>query len=313
MKELIKFHTAANCTVASPDTPRIVAIGVFDGVHAGHRTIIESAARRAAELNAVALALSFTPHPRQLLNPDQVPELLLPESVRVSKLFAAGAQECAFIDFTPEVAALPPEDFLDALAANSRFNVAGICVGSRWRFGRNGSGNAGTLGKFCAEHNWDFAGVPELEIAGETVSSTAIRGAIASGFLPLAVKMLGRNISLAGTVTHGFQIAGSKLEAPTANLDVKYGVLPPDGVYSGCCTIDGILYPAAVNIGLAPTFGNGLRRVEIHLLDFHGSLYDREITLEINSFIRPERRFASPEELKAQIAADIAAIRRTVK
>ena len=291
----------------------IAAIGVFDGVHTGHRKIIETAAALAKEHHCRVLALSFSPHPRALLCPDQPPELLVSEKSRCELLRDAGADICGFINFTSRAAALSPEDFLLELRDHAPVDICGIIVGNNWKFGRNGSGNRNTLEKFCSANRWFLNTVEEVTLEDRTVSSTAIRGAIASGFLPLAVKMLGRNISLAGTVTHGFQIAGSKLEAPTANLDVKYGVLPPDGVYSGCCTIDGILYPAAVNIGLAPTFGNGLRRVEIHLLDFKGSLYDREITLEINSFIRPERRFASPEELKAQIAADIAAIRRTVK
>lgn len=291
----------------------IAAIGVFDGVHIGHRKIIEAASTLAAQHDCRVLALSFSPHPRALLCPDQPPELLVSESTRISLLRDAGAEVCGFINFTREAAALSPEEFLLKLRDETPFEICGITVGSNWRFGKHGSGNRQTLEKFCSGNHWALAAVKEVELEGRTVSSTAIRSAIAAGFLPLAIKMLGRNIPLTGTVAHGFQIAGSKLAAPTANLEVKFGVLPPDGVYSGQCSVDGKNYPAAVNIGIAPTFGNDLRRVEIHLLDFSGSLYGRELTVELNRFLRPERRFDSPEELKAQIAADIAVIRKEFK
>ena len=256
----------------SPDERFIAAIGVFDGVHTGHRKIIEAAAALARAHSCRVLALSFSPHPRALLRPDHRPELLISECERCRQLLAAGADLCGFINFTSEAAALAPEAFLEKLRDHAPVDICGITVGKNWRFGRNGSGDRHTLEKFCAANNWHLTTVQELELDGRTVSSTAIRAAISAGFLPLAIKMLGRNITLDGVVVHGYQIAGSKLAAPTANLEVAYGVLPPDGVYSGRCRIDGTFYPAAVNIGVAPTFGNQQRRTEIHLLDYSGSL-----------------------------------------
>lgn len=293
--------------------PVIAAIGVFDGVHLGHRKIISAAAVRAAETGAKVLALSFKPHPRELLNLSDPPKLLVSESDRWSLLRDAGADVCAFINFNAEVAALAPEDFLEELKNIPQLDIRGICVGSNWRFGRQGSGNRATLEKFCRRANWSLDAVPELEMDGITVSSSAIRTALADGELAKAENMLGRKVSLTGVVEHGFNIASRKLDAPTANLHLQYGVMPPDGVYAGSAVVDGINYPAALNIGVAPTFGNDMRRIEIHLIGYAGDLYGRELSVKLHRFLRPERRFASPEELKKQIASDIAEIQKSLQ
>jgi riboflavin kinase/FMN adenylyltransferase len=290
--------------------PFITAIGVFDGVHCGHRKIIAAARRKAAEKKCRVMALSFSPHPRTLLNPSAPPELLIPESRRAELLMQAGADACAFINFTPGVAALPPETFLQKLQDNPLFKTAGICVGTRWRFGRAGSGSCETLELFCNANGISLDAVDEETLDGEIISSSAIRRAISAGNLQLAQQMLGRRPVLSGKVVHGFQLASGKLSAPTANLETAYGVLPPDGVYSGCAAVDSVIYPAALNIGFAPTFGKKLHRVEIHLIGYSGELYGSELTVELGSFIRPERRFDSPDELKMQIISDLAAVKR---
>lgn len=288
----------------------ISAIGVFDGIHNGHREIIRRARIQAEKEGGKVLALSFLPHPRQILTPDNPPQLLLPPDERVRLLKEAGADFCAFINFTKQAAQMSAEEFLQKLTEESRCRISGICVGSSWRFGQGGKGNRELLEKFCREHNWSFNAVDELTFENKVISATAIRHAIAAGELDCAEKMCGRKAALYGKVEKGFQIASQKLAAPTANLAVSYGVLPPDGVYGGRVKLEGKIYPAAVNIGVAPTFGNGLRRVEVHLIGFTGSLYGREICVELHSFLRKERFFSSPEELKKQIAADIEAIMR---
>jgi len=309
MKDFLIHHTSSSGVCAAFDTPRIVAAGVFDVVHRGHVEIIRRAAARAADSGAVPVALSFIPHPRQLLTPDDAPQLLLPEQERVKRLYEAGAKECAFINFTAEVASWSPEKFLSHLADNGCFSVAGICVGKLWRFGSRGAGNSEVLADFCARHHWSYDGVTELALDGEIVSATAIRRAAGAGELDKVKLLSGRALTLYGTVTAGFQIAGTKLNAPTANLRCIAGVIPPDGVYAGGAAVDGKIYPAAVNIGFSPTFGGAERRVEVHLTGFDDNLYGRELAVELYKFIRPERKFASPDELKQQIAMDIAAIK----
>lgn len=309
MKEFLIDHTAASGICAAPEQPRIVAVGVFDGVHFGHAAIIRRAVERAAETGAVPAALSFTPHPRQLLDPDHAPPLLMPETERISRLYAAGAGECAFINFTSEVAAWSPEEFLTHLAENNRFRVSGICVGKNWRFGSCGAGNGEVLADFCAKHHWSYDGVTELEFDGVVVSSTAIRNAGIAGDLAKVKQFSGAPLTLYGEVTAGFRIAGSKLRAPTANLICSAGVIPPDGVYAGSAAVNGIEYPAAVNIGFSPTFGGTERRTEVHLIGFDGDLYGRNLAVALHKFIRKERTFSSPDELKRQIAADISEIK----
>lgn len=309
MKDFLIHHTAVSGICAPFECPRIVAAGVFDAVHPGHIRIIRQAAERAAKTGAVPVALSFAPHPKSLLVPGESPELLLPETERIRLLYAAGAKECAFINFTAEVAAWSPEEFLTHLAENSCFKVSGICVGKHWRFGSKGAGNGEVLKNFCTAYHWSYDGVTELELDGETVSATAIRRAAKCGDLDKVRRFSGRSLTLYGTVTGGNQIAGTKLAAPTANLRLSAGVIPPDGVYAGSVEFDGICYPAAVNIGFSPTFHGTERRIEVHLIGFNGNLYGMEIAVSLHKFIRKERSFSSPEELKQQIARDVAEIK----
>lgn len=150
------------------------------------------------------------------------------------------------------------------------------------------------------------------------ISSTAIRKALAEGNLDLVAFMLGRNYSLFGTVEEGYHNATQKLDSPTANLHMMAGILPPNGVYAGFAHVDGMRYPAAMNLGVSPTFraeyGRIDRRLELHLLDgFRGSLYGKYLQAELVSFLRPERRFANPEELKKQIQNDIEEINRILE
>ncbi|MBE6389042.1 MAG: riboflavin biosynthesis protein RibF [Lentisphaerae bacterium] len=283
----------------------IVALGVFDGVHLGHQLIIRQASARAAASGAKVLALSFHPHPRQLLTPDQAPELLITRSRRVELLGAAGADVCGFINFTRSVAGWEPEDFLEKLRDVSGLRISGICVGKQWRFGRQGRGSREVLAAFCQKNRWSFDAVEELTVDGVTVSSSAIRTAVAEGRLEYARAMLGRDAELAGVVVPGHQIAGKQLAAPTANLQLEAGVLVPDGVYCGIAEVDGREYKAVLNIGFAPTFGGDPRRIEVHLLDFSGEIYSHPLRVSLCRFLREERKFSSPEELKKQIFQDI--------
>ena len=165
--------------------------------------------------------------------------------------------------------------------------------------------------RYARRRKIDFIACPEVRLNGEVISSSAIRRAIASGRLDAAEAMLGRPYRLVGKVEYGYGAATSRLDCPTANVSFSAGVLPPDGVYAAAAIRDGKAYPAAVNIGFAPTFGwkQAVRRLEVHLLDFSGNLYGSELGVEFLSHLREERSFSSPEELKHQIGRDIARIR----
>ncbi len=284
-----------------------IAFGVFDGVHPGHRLIVAETCKLARERGGVGAAVTFVPHPRAVVGKpgDAPPELLISVEERLKRLVACGAAATGVIGFTPEFGALEPEVFLAGLFRRRDFELAGICVGEDWRFGRQGRGDAALLKEFCAANNLGFKAVKRLRHGARDISSSAIRALLRQGKLDEARGMLGSAPSLAGTVIAGFHIAGKELDAPTANLKLEYGVLPPDGVYAGSAEIRGRRFPAVMNIGFAPTYGGSERRIEIHLPGFSGNLYGSFLTVELLGFLRPERKFDSPGALKEQIVLDI--------
>ncbi|MDD3887066.1 MAG: riboflavin biosynthesis protein RibF [Victivallaceae bacterium] len=285
----------------------VAAVGVFDGVHLGHRRIVDAASKLAAETGAVPVALTFDPHPREVVDPANAPRLLLPLPERVRLLLASGVAEVRVARFNAAFAALSPQEFLERLWRGAGSQVCGLAVGENWRFGARGAGDCALLKQECAAHGAAFAACPLLQTAAGPVSSSAIRSATANGELDAARAMQGRPVALYGSVTGGHRAAGSVLKHPTANLKVEFGVLPPDGVYAAAAVLPGgERFAAAVNIGFAPTFGwqERERRVEAHLLDFDGDLYDTPLKLELFKFLRAERAFASPEELRTAIGHD---------
>ena len=284
----------------------VIAFGVFDGVHPGHRLIVAETCKLARERGALGAAVTFVPHPRAVVGkPGDAPELLIGVEERLKRLRTCGAAVTGVIDFTPEFGTLEPEDFLAGLLRRRDFELAGICVGEDWRFGRRGRGDAAMLERFCAANELGFKAVKRLRHGAEDISSSAVRALIRQGKLDEARGMLGSAPCLAGTVVSGFHIAGKELEAPTANLKLEYGVLPPDGVYAGSAEVGARRFPAVMNIGFAPTYGGSERRIEIHLPGFSGNLYGSSLTVELLGFLRPERKFDSPGALKKQIVLDI--------
>ena len=300
---------------ASCQKPVALAIGVFDGVHRGHRKLLDQVIALAEQLDAVPVALTFDPHPRSVLSPSSPVVLLQDLNERIRLLHEAGMAMTAVADFTADFAATPPEDFLKLLFEEIP-QLAAVVVGSNWHFGKNGSGNVKLLAEYARKHDFQLAPVEELILDGDVVSASRIRRLIAGGKLNDAEKLLGYRYAITGTVSNGYGIAGTKLNCPTANIEPSAGVLPPDGVYSGMVTADGVRYGAAVNIGVAPTYGRAAdsrRRIEAHLLDFSGNLYGKHVHLELGEYLRSEQCFASEEALKKQIICDVEKIRSWVK
>ncbi len=289
----------------------VFGIGVFDGVHRGHRRIIDAAVKHAAERDALPAALTFDPHPRAVLSPGEPPVLLQPLAERIRLLREAGAERVWIVRFTRKLSMLEPEEFLRKLISVPGWETAGIAVGEKWRFGHGGRGDTALLKKFCTERGMQLDAVPELCIGERIVSSSAIRQAVAAGRLAEAAHLLGRPFLLTGSVECGHQAAGTKLACPTANLQFTAGVLPPDGVYAARALLGNEAHPAVVNIGFSPTFGweNSRRRVEVHLLDFNGNLYGAQLGVEFLRYLREERTFADPAGLKRQIGQDLAQVR----
>lgn len=289
------------------------AIGVFDGLHLGHRRLLDALFDLARRTGAEPVAVTFDPHPRSVLRAAHPSPLLLPPEKRCELLLEAGCKHVLVLHFTPRFAAQEPLEFLRTALTGAE--MTGIAVGAGWRFGAQGRGDCALLTDYGGTHGIEVVPMPELELEGGIVSSSRIRQLIAVGRLEEAARLLGRPYRLYGLVEPGIRAAGPALGCPTANLRFQFGVLPPDGVYAArAFPPDGGCYAAAVNLGIAPTMPRaGLqRRFEAHLIDYQGNLYSREVAVEPLRYLRPERTFAGPAELARQIASDVEAIRAIV-
>lgn len=289
--------------------PLYLAIGVFDGVHLGHRAVLQRALDDARRGGGTAVAVTFDPHPIRVLRPESAPRLLTSTAHKLQLIRTFGVAQPLVIPFDREFAATPPEDFIRALAAASR-PLREICVGHEWSFGKGRAGNLALLGKMGAELAFDEVGVPAVTIDGEIVSSTLIRHAIEAGELARAARFLGREFTVLGTVVRGGQL-GRKLGFPTANLAAHNEQFPPNGVYAVKVQRAEAVWRGVANIGVRPTLENssGERVLEVHLLDFAGELYGEDLEISFQRFLRTEQKFAGLDALKAQIARDVIAAR----
>jgi riboflavin kinase/FMN adenylyltransferase len=264
---------------------RAVAIGSFDGVHRGHRRVLDTAGSAGLPTTVV----TFWPHPRLVLG-NRV-ELLATLERRLELLEEAGVDEALVVEFTPELAQRTPEEFADSLLR--RIDARIIAVGETFRFGRGAAGDAELLARL----GFDVRVVPTLE----GVSSTAVRALLGEGDVAGAAELLGRPAEVEGTVVLGDQRGGT-LGYPTANLAVPPDLLVPAyGIYAGAA----LGHRAAVSIGVNPHYGGHERRVEPHILDFEGDLYGQRLVVELWRRLRDERAFASEGDLVAQIAEDV--------
>jgi riboflavin kinase/FMN adenylyltransferase len=296
-------------------TDACLAIGVFDGVHTGHQLLIKNLLAMSHKHHCTPAALTFFPHPREVINPENPPPLLVPPFKKVELLHQYGIKAVVTIPFSREFAAQSPEEFIKNCLHSSGVKIRGICVGSKWRFGAGGIGNSSVLHNFADNGHFDFKAVDELVIGDSLVSSTAIRRAISSGLLDKAGEMLGRPYSLCGIVEKGYHVAGPELAHPTANLKITFGVLPPDGVYAASAIVGGKHYPAAVNIGISPTYNrpeDKSKRFEVHIIGFDHDLYGASIEVELLQYLREERCFLNSSLLKNQIIKDIEDIKQII-
>ena len=287
-----------------------LAIGVFDGVHLGHQQIIRQTLADARQHDAIALVVTFDRHPNAVVAPDRTPPLIYPLNQKLRTIETLGADALLLIEFNRAFSEQTGETFIRRLATDLG-KLQSICVGADFVFGHQRSGNVALLRQLGAQLGFHVHGMSALSLDGEVVSSTRIRAAIQAANFDAASQMLGRAYSVSGPVKSGDQL-GHKLGFPTANLEVTGLALPPDGVYAARSTVDGATHHSVLNIGIRPTIESGKseRRFEVHLLDYAGDLYGKELEVEFVARIRDEMKFASLEALKTQIAEDIAAAAR---
>jgi riboflavin kinase/FMN adenylyltransferase len=296
--------------------PAVVTLGVFDGVHLGHRHLLEATGRAAHERQARAVAIVFDPHPEEVVRPGTRIGRLLPPELTRERLVEAGADDVVVVTFDDALRARSPEDFLDALAPGIR--LRGVAMTPDSAFGHRRAGTLERVAEIGATAGFDAIPVAPLLVGGQPVSSSRIRALLADGEMGEAAGLLGSPPLLRGTVVEGDH-RGRELGFPTANLSFDYTpALPALGIYLGRVVVPersvGPDHPALVSVGVRPTFhDDGRVLVEVYLLDWDGDLYGATLTVELAQRLREERRFASVEALVEQMRSDEADARRLLE
>jgi len=307
----------------------VLSIGVFDGVHLGHQHLLRQVVARARQAGRLSVAVTFNPRPREVLRPNLPSEYVITLDERIRLIGELGFDCVPVLEFTREVAATPAEKFVRTL--RRRYRMAELWVGPDFALGRGRGGTIPVLRELGAELGFTVGVVEPFELDGEIVSSTLIHQKLAEGDVAAAGRLLGRLPAATGEVVAGAG-RGRTLGVPTANVGVPDRLaLPANGVYAVCCRFVGkpagrVTYgwsrpqpsgngaPRAsllgvANVGTRPTFDNGRRTLEVHLLDFSADVYGAQLRVEFVQRLRPERRFPSAEALLDQIRRDIGAAR----
>lgn len=293
-----------------PDDPRpprwvhpVLALGNFDGVHRGHRKILDRLQRVAAERAATSVVMTFDPHPPRVVRPDKAPPLLMTKAQKLDALATAGVHGAAIVRFTREVSHWDPETFVRVVLVDW-LRVSEVWVGANFLFGHDRAGNFSMLRTLGVRYGFKAEKIDAVRYKDFVVSSTRIRRLISEGRVDEAGALLGHQYYVDGTVMQG-DARGRTLGFPTANLCTENELLPPHGVYATMTTIEGVVRPSVTNIGLRPTVDDSGRQfVETHVFEFDGDLYGAAIRVGFVQRLRDERAFESLDLLKAQIAAD---------
>jgi riboflavin kinase/FMN adenylyltransferase len=288
---------------AAPAKETVLTIGVFDGVHLGHKALLSEIKIQAKQLNALSCVVTFRYHPDELLSPNKSLPYLTSLNQRVKLLKAEGIDLVVTLTFNAELAALEALEFIGLL--QKYLKMRGLVVGPDFALGKGRKGNIEYLRRVGQEMGFTVITVPPVEVNHETVSSTAIRNALADGNMKRVESFAGRYFDFTGKVVRGEQ-RGRKLGFPTANIDVHpRQALPPFGIYATLAHIGGKTYQSVTSIGIRPTFSEGRRTIEVYILDFEKDIYGKELKVDFIEKLRDEKKFNSVDELTEQIAADV--------
>jgi len=293
-----------------PDDPRpskwkhpVLALGNFDGVHRGHRKILDRLKRVADEHGATSVVMTFDPHPPRVVRPDKAPPLLMTMAQKLEAIEHAGVSGAAIVRFTRELSMWDPETFVRAVLVDW-MRVAEVWVGANFLFGHDRSGNFTLLRSLGVRYGFKAEKIDAIRYKDFVVSSTRIRRLVAQGGVDEAGALLGRSDFVDGVVIQGDR-RGTAMGFPTANLCTENELLPPHGVYATTATIDGIVRASVTNIGVRPTVDDtGRTTIETHIFDFSRDLYGASVRIGFVQRLRDERAFASLDLLRAQIGAD---------
>ncbi len=309
-------HAKAFTVVRDDDDPTalygaVVAMGNFDGVHRGHREVIDAARRRAASLGRKAAALTFTPHPRRFFQPEVALFGLSSERNRLRLLAATGLDGAFVMRFDAALAATSAQDFIERILIG-RFGIAGAAIGFDFHFGQKRAGTPDYLATQGLRLGFSVDIVPPLQDNGRPVHSGAVRAALAEGRVTEAAELLGAPWFVSGEVIHG-EKRGRDLGFPTANIRLDPSCALRHGVYAVRVDVDGTRYDGVASFGVRPMFDAGAPLLEVFLFDFAGNLYGKTIDVAFIGWIRPEQKFASIDDLKARMADDVTEARDALK
>lgn len=283
--------------------PTAIALGKFDGIHLGHRKLIETAMEKAGEEGIKSAVFTFTNHPINLIEGRMVVKMILNIEEKERLLNELGLDYAFDIAFTEEIRHMSPERFIKELLVG-RFKAKHVFCGAEHRFGARAAGDVDLLKKMGAELGFETHIIDRVDVDGRPVSSTYIRHLIENGLMEECEKYLGRYYSIGGKVVEGNKL-GRTIGFPTANLVADDAlVTPSNGVYVTYCICNGKRYPSVTNVGVKPTIGNYNKNAETHIFDFDEDLYGRDIEVEFLKKTRDERKFGSVQELSEQINRD---------
>jgi riboflavin kinase/FMN adenylyltransferase len=299
------------------DRPSVITIGAYDGVHRGHRAVIAQVRELARSLDCQSVVVTFDRHPASVVRPESAPKLLTDNDQKLELLAETGVDVTCVVKFDEAKARMTADEFARSVLSDG-LNTKVIVVGEDFHFGHRRQGNVETLRKLGAELGFRVEPISLVERPDgvrEPVSSTAIRRALAGGQVEVASELLGRPYEVRGEVVRGDQ-RGRTIGFPTANIAVPQSMcLPADGVYAGrFIDQQSRTWMCAVNLGRRPTFVEHSEHslLEAHLLDFDGDLYGQRVRVTFEKFLRSERKFDGLESLRAQLVADVAAVRSTL-
>jgi len=284
-------------------TRPVLALGNFDGLHRGHRKILDRVSRVARERGSTAVVMTFDPHPPRVVRPDKAPPLLMTKAQKLLAFDQAGLEGAAIVRFTPELSRWDPETFVRTVLVDW-LRVSEVWVGANFLFGHDRTGNFSLLRALGGRYGFKAEKIDPVRYKDFVVSSTRIRRLISEGRVDEAGALLGHQYYVEGRVVQGAR-RGRTIGFPTANLCTDNELLPPDGVYATTMTIDGIVRPSVTNIGVRPTVDtSGTTTIETHIFDLDKDLYGAAVRIGFVLRLRDERAFESLELLEAQIAAD---------
>ncbi len=293
--------------IEKPFNNAVITIGNFDGVHVGHQALFSEVKKRARSIGGVAAAMTFEPHPLRFLKKNNPPPLITLYEHKVELIEEAGIEVLVCVPFNREFAEIEPGRFVEDILIG-RLGMKIMVVGPDYGFGRGREGTVEFLQNLAKSQPFEVVVLPWIAVMGpdgERVSSTRIRYLLKNGEVAHAALLLGRPYHVRAVVVPGRKRGGAVLGFPTANIVLRDEICPASGVYAVTATHNGRSYKGVANIGVAPTFGDGLFTVEVHLLEFSGDLYGQNITVDFIERLRGEIRFDGVAALAAQIRADI--------